>query len=178
LPFWADGVHWFAASLFRLALTWFLNLRFSETLPDTADDQDRERHDVRGKRYDAAFKRDRLQEASAKLTERVGALKALEADRRLQVEHVRVLAERDRLAEEMERMAEPIARIAHLVVEIEVVDRKIGRLASHTGIIGSGYAPDSSRSHVTYLACNPARAFPICLALASCAQLRASSRQV
>ena len=47
-------VHWFAASLFRLALTGFLNLRFSETLPDTADDQDRERHDVRGKRFRAA----------------------------------------------------------------------------------------------------------------------------
>ena len=40
---------------------------------------------------DAAFKRDRLQEASAKLAERVEALKALEADRRMWAEHERVL---------------------------------------------------------------------------------------
>jgi hypothetical protein len=59
---------------------------------------------------DFAFKRDRLQEASAKLTERVEALKALEADRRLQAEHERVSAERDRLAEEMERMARQLRR--------------------------------------------------------------------
>ena len=31
---------------------------------------------------------------------------------------------------------------------------------------------------MTYLACKPARALPICSALASCAQVRASSRQV
>jgi hypothetical protein len=37
-------VHWFAASLFRLALTAFLDLRFSETLSDTASDEDRGRH--------------------------------------------------------------------------------------------------------------------------------------
>ena len=54
---------------------------------------------------DAAFKQHRLQEASAKLAERVEALKALESDRRMQAEHERVLDERDRLAEEMERMA-------------------------------------------------------------------------
>jgi hypothetical protein len=77
---------------------------------------------------DAAFKQDRLHEASAKLTERVEALKALEADRRLQAEHERVLAERDRLAEEMERMAEPIVKIAHTVSRIEICDREIGRL--------------------------------------------------
>jgi hypothetical protein len=47
-------VDWFAASLFRLALTGYLNLRFSETLSDSADDQDRERHDARGKRFRAA----------------------------------------------------------------------------------------------------------------------------
>src|SRR4029077_9546975 len=36
---------------------------------------------------DAAFKQDRLHEASAKLTEWVEALKALEADRRMRGEH-------------------------------------------------------------------------------------------
>jgi hypothetical protein len=77
---------------------------------------------------DAAFKTDRLQEASAKLAERVEALKALEADRRMQAEHERVLAERDRLAEEMARMADPIVQIAHLVRHIEACDREIGRL--------------------------------------------------
>jgi phage-related tail protein len=76
----------------------------------------------------AAFKRDRLQEASAKLTERVEALKALEADRRMSAEHERVKTERDRLAEEMERMADPIAQIAQLVRQIEACDREIGRL--------------------------------------------------
>jgi hypothetical protein len=34
-------VQWFAAPLFRLALTAFLDLRFSETLLDTANDEDR-----------------------------------------------------------------------------------------------------------------------------------------
>ena len=97
---------------------------------------------------DAAFKRDRLQEASAKLAERVEALKALEADRRLQVEHERVEAERDRLAEEMERMAEPILRIAHTVRRIEICDREIGRLNAisaakfgHIRMVLSGAAP-------------------------------------
>jgi hypothetical protein len=77
---------------------------------------------------DAAFTRDRLHEAGTKLAERVEALKALEADRRLQAEHERVSAERDRLAEEMERMAEPIVKIAHTVSRIAICDREIGRL--------------------------------------------------
>jgi hypothetical protein len=34
---------WFAAPLFRLAVTAFLDLRFSETLPDNSNDQDRGR---------------------------------------------------------------------------------------------------------------------------------------
>jgi hypothetical protein len=37
-------VHWFSASLFRLALTAFLDLRFSESLPVAADGQDHGRH--------------------------------------------------------------------------------------------------------------------------------------
>ena len=97
---------------------------------------------------DAAFKTDRLQEASAKLAERVEALKALEADRRMQAEHERVLAERDRLAEEMECMAAPIVQIAHLVRQIEACDREIGRLNAtsaakfgHIRIVLSGGAP-------------------------------------
>jgi hypothetical protein len=71
---------------------------------------------------DAAFMRDRLHEARAKLAERVEALKALEADRRLQAEHVRISAERDRLAEEMERMADPIVKIASTVSRIAACD--------------------------------------------------------
>ena len=97
---------------------------------------------------DAAFTRDRLHEAGTKLAERVEALKALEADRRLQAEHERVLAERDRLAEEMERMADPIAQIAHTVSRIAICDREIGRLnATSTARFGyirpvlSGAAP-------------------------------------
>ena len=39
-----QSVLFFAAPLFRLALTAFLNLRFSETLLDTANDEDRGRH--------------------------------------------------------------------------------------------------------------------------------------
>ena len=77
---------------------------------------------------DAMFHRDRLREAASKLAERVEALKALEADRRLRAEHERVSAERDRLAEEMQRMVEPIVRIAHLVRAIEFCDRENGRL--------------------------------------------------
>jgi hypothetical protein len=97
---------------------------------------------------DAAFKQDRLQEASAKLAERVVALKALEADRVMWAEHERVLDERDRLAEEMERMADPIAQIAHLVRQIEACDREIGRLNAisaakfgHIRMVLSGAAP-------------------------------------
>jgi hypothetical protein len=77
---------------------------------------------------DAVFARDRLHEAGTKLAERVEALKALEADRRMRAEHERVLTERNRLAEEMERMAEPIAQIAHMVSKIAICDREIGRL--------------------------------------------------
>ena len=36
-----------------LALTAFLDLRFAETLPDGADKQERERHDVRGEMFRA-----------------------------------------------------------------------------------------------------------------------------
>jgi hypothetical protein len=109
------------------------------------------RDDVRVARRemeDANFTRDRLHEAGAKLAERVEALKALEADRRMWAEHERVLAERDRLAEEMERMADPIAQIARTVSRIAVCDREIGRLnatsASRFGYIRpvlSGAAP-------------------------------------
>ena len=97
---------------------------------------------------DAAFKQDRLQEASAKLTERVEALKALEADDRMWEEHERVLVERDQLAEAMERMANPIVQIAHTVRRIEICDREIGRLNAtstarfgHIPIVLSGAAP-------------------------------------
>jgi hypothetical protein len=97
---------------------------------------------------DAAFTRDRLHQAGAKLAERVEALRALEADRRMLAEHERVLAERDRLAEEMERMAEPIVKIAHTVSRIAICDREIGRLnATSTSRFGyirpvlSGAAP-------------------------------------
>ena len=67
---------------------------------------------------DAMFHRDRLREAASKLAERVEALKALEADRRLRAEHERVSAERDRLAEGMQRMVEPIVRIAHRLAHV------------------------------------------------------------
>lgn len=43
----------FAAPLFRLALTAVLDLRFSEALPDGADEQDRDRHAVRGNMFHA-----------------------------------------------------------------------------------------------------------------------------
>jgi hypothetical protein len=61
---------------------------------------------------DAAFKRDRLAEAARRLAQRVGELRALEADRRRRAELERVSAERNRLAEEMARMVEPIVQIA------------------------------------------------------------------
>ena len=79
-----------------------------------------------------------MREAGTKLAERVEALKALEADRRMGAEHERVLAERDRLAEEMARMAEPIVKIAHTVSRIEICDREIGRLNA-TSALRFGY---------------------------------------
>jgi hypothetical protein len=97
---------------------------------------------------DAMFHRDRLREAATKLADRVEALKALEADRRLQAEHEHVSAERDRLAHEMLGMVEPIVRIAHLVQEIELCDRHIGRLNAmsalqhgHILLVLAGSAP-------------------------------------
>jgi hypothetical protein len=97
---------------------------------------------------DAAFTRDRLHEAGTRLADRVEALKALEADRRMRAEHERVSAERDRLAEEMECMADPIAQIAHTVSRIAVCDREIGRLNAtsaakfgHIRLVLSGAAP-------------------------------------
>ena len=56
-------------------------------------------------------------------------------------EHDSVLTERDRLADEMERMAEPIMQIAHLVVEIEAVDRVIGRLNATSALQHGHIAP-------------------------------------
>jgi hypothetical protein len=96
---------------------------------------------------DASFARERLQAASAKLAERVKALKALEDDRRMQAEHERILTDRDRLSKEMELMAEPIAKLASLVQKIEVCDREIRRLAMSRSTVGyirpvlSGAAP-------------------------------------
>jgi hypothetical protein len=97
---------------------------------------------------DANFARDRLHQAGTKLAERVEALKALEADRRMRAEHEGVLAERDRLAEEMERMAEPIVKIAHTVSRIAICDREIGRLNAtsaakfgHIRLVLSGAPP-------------------------------------
>jgi hypothetical protein len=73
---------------------------------------------------DAAFHRDRLREAETNLGEWVEALKALEADRRMQAEHERVLAERDRLAEEMAHMADPIVKIARTVSKIAICESR------------------------------------------------------
>jgi hypothetical protein len=96
---------------------------------------------------DAASARDRLHEAEIKLTDRVEALKSLEADRRMQAEHERILAERDRLAEEMDRMAAPIAQIAHTVSRSDICDREIRQLNAtsasrfgHIRIVLSGAA--------------------------------------
>ena len=94
---------------------------------------------------DAAFRRDRLAEAARRLAQRVGELKALEANRHRRAELERVLAERNRLAEEMGRMAEPIVQIAHLMTEIEACDREVGRVNAlglgHIPIVLSGGAP-------------------------------------
>jgi hypothetical protein len=83
---------------------------------------------------DASFLRDRLTEAASRLGERVGELKALEADSRMGAEHERVETERDQLAEEMEGMADPIVQIAHLVSQIEACDREIGRLNARAAL--------------------------------------------
>ena len=91
---------------------------------------------------DAAFKRDRLAEAARRLAQRVGELRALEADRRRRAELERVSAERNRLAEEMARMVEPIVQIAHLVSRIDACDREIRSLNfSHVRPVLAGASP-------------------------------------
>ena len=72
----------------------------------------------------AAFRRDRMTEAARQLAQRVGALRAREADRRRRAELERVLAERNRLAEEMARMREPIIEVARLISRIDALDRE------------------------------------------------------
>src|SRR6516162_11216253 len=86
---------------------------------------------------DAAFKRDRLSEAAKRLAKRLEELKALEKARAQRAEHARVSAERERLAAEFGRMAEPIVQIAHLVRQIDLCDREIGRLNA-TSALGFG----------------------------------------
>jgi hypothetical protein len=95
---------------------------------------------ARGAMLEAAFKRDRLIEAAKRLGKRVDELNALERERAQRVEHDRVLADRNGLAEEMARMVEPIARIAHLVRQIDLCDREIGRVNA-TSALGLGYIP-------------------------------------
>jgi hypothetical protein len=94
---------------------------------------------------DAAFRRDRLIEAAKRLGVRIDKLKALEKARAQRAEHERVSAERNRLAEEIERMAEPMVQIAHLVRQIDLCDREIGRVNAlglgHIPIVLSGAAP-------------------------------------
>jgi hypothetical protein len=51
-----------------------------------------------------------------------------------------VSAERARLAAEMDRMAEQIVLIAHLVRQIDLCDREIGRINA-TWTSGLGYVP-------------------------------------
>jgi hypothetical protein len=87
---------------------------------------------------DAAFKRDRLIEAVKRLGVRIDELKALEKERAQRAEHERVSAERNRLAEEIERMSEPMVQIAHLVRQIDLCDREIGRVNA-TSALGFGY---------------------------------------
>jgi hypothetical protein len=89
---------------------------------------------------DAAFKRDRLSEAAKRLGKRVEELKAQEKYRAERAEHERVSAERERLAADFGRMAEPIVQIAHLVRQIDLCDREIGRLNA-TSTLGLGYVP-------------------------------------
>jgi hypothetical protein len=95
---------------------------------------------ARGAMDDAAFKPDRLTEAAKRLAKRVEELKSLEEYRARRAEHERVSAERARLAAEMDRMAEPIVRIAHLVRQIDLCDREIGRINA-TSTSGLGYVP-------------------------------------
>jgi hypothetical protein len=97
---------------------------------------------------DAAFTRDRLNEARKKLAERVENLKALEKERIQRADHERVSAERAKLAEAMDRMPEPIVQIAQLVRQIDLCDRQIGRLNAtsrvklgHIPLVLSGAAP-------------------------------------
>jgi hypothetical protein len=94
--------------------------------------------DARRAMDDAAFKRDRLIEAVKRLGVRVDELKTLEKARAQRAEHEQVLGQRNRLAEEMERMAEPMVQIAHLVRQIDLCDREIGRLNATTAL-GFGY---------------------------------------
>ena len=77
---------------------------------------------------DAAFRRDRMTEAARQLAQRVGALRAREADRRKRAELERVSAERNRLVEELADMRASIVALARLVARVDALDREIKSL--------------------------------------------------
>ena len=83
---------------------------------------------ARGEMQDAIWTKDRLQEASARLTLRVESLRAREVELLLLAEHDRLLGERGRLAKEIDLMADPIARIAQIVSQISNCDHEIKQL--------------------------------------------------
>ena len=85
--------------------------------------------DARRQMEDAAFRRERLQMAAARLRERLAEVKALEEDQRRQAVYDRVETERDRLAAELADLYPDFAqRLAELLPRIAANDREIAYL--------------------------------------------------
>ena len=93
---------------------------------------------------DAAFRRDRLQEALRKLGERLREVKEQEEQHRRQVHYDDILSRRDALADELRREYPAIAaRLADLVARVEQNDREVERVnnrALPSGASGIRYA--------------------------------------
>jgi chromosome segregation ATPase len=88
--------------------------------------------EARRQMEDAAFRRDRLQAAVARLRERLDELKAQEEDQRRQLVYDRVKAERDKLAAELADLYPGIEqKLRELLPRIAANDREIEYINNH-----------------------------------------------
>src|SRR6267142_5188277 len=94
--------------------------------------------EARREMEDAAFRRDRLQEAVRRLGERLRELQEQEERARHRADRARVEAERDRLAAELAEVYPPlVAKLADLVARIAANDAEIAGLRGVDGVVGA-----------------------------------------
>ena len=89
---------------------------------------------------DAAFRRDRMQTAVAKLGDRLRELKIQEEDQRRWLAYEKAKAERDQLAAELKEVYPAFAaRVADLMTRVDANDREIERCNTRARPIGAAW---------------------------------------